>query len=128
MQFQLLLTRLNKQVYPIIKCFSKWSTLPLVQKTISTCSFKGNSLAQQDDDFKKFYNITNHQAVKLTRTLECSHWQQNPDFETYRSEGRADHQKVIDVMSTRLSSPVCHANYDNYFLSYILSYIQTMIF
>ena len=67
-------------------------------------------LAEIDNDSTKVYNITNH-AVKMR--LECSQHQQRPIFEKYRSYGRADYQKMIDIMSTRPFSPVCHTNIDN---------------
>ena len=59
-------------------------------------------LAEKDNDFTKVYNITNHHSVKMR--LECSHHQQKPIFEKYRRYGRADYQKMIEVMSTRPSS------------------------
>ena len=72
---------------------------------------KFNILAEKDDDFTKVYNITNDHAVKMR--LECSHHQQKPIFEKYRSYARADYQKMIDTMSTLPFSPVCHTNINN---------------
>ena len=72
---------------------------------------KCNILAEKDDNFTKVYNITNHHAVKMR--LECSHHQQKPIFEKYRSYGRVDYQKIIDIISTRSFSPVCNTNIKN---------------
>ena len=69
-------------------------------------------MAEKDNDVTKVYNITNLHAVKMR--LECSHHQQKPIFEKYRSYGRADYQKLNDIMSTRLFSPVCYTNIDMY--------------
>ena len=66
---------------------------------------KCNFLSEKDDDSKKVYNITIHHAVIWK--FEGSHHQQKPIFEMYR---RAKNQKMIDIMSTRLLSPVCHTN------------------
>ena len=81
-------------------------------------------LAEKDNDFTKVYNITNHHAVKMR--LECLHHQQKPIFEKYRSYGRADYQKMIDVMSTRPFSPVCHTNIDNMY-SELCQYTENLI-
>ena len=85
---------------------------------------KGNILAENDNDFTKVYNITYHHAVKMR--LECSHHQQKPIFEKYRSYGRADYQKMIDIMSTRPFSQVCHTNFDTMY-SELCQYTENLI-
>ena len=81
------------------------------------------TLYNPPDDIKYRYEIshfeqildslpkTTQHAVKMR--LECSHQQQKPIFEKYRSYGRAHYRKMIDIMSTRRFSPVCHTNIDN---------------
>ena len=58
--------------------------------------------------------------------LECSHHQQKPIFEKYRSYGKADYQKMIDVISTRPFSPFCHTNIDNMY-SELCQYTENLI-
>ena len=81
-------------------------------------------LAEKDNNFTKVYNITFHHAVKMR--LECSHHQHKPIFEKYRSYGRADYQKIIDIMSTRPFSPVCHTNINNMY-SELCQYTENLI-
>ena len=58
--------------------------------------------------------------------LECSHHQQKPIFKKYRSNRRADYQKMIDNMSTRPFSPVCHTSVDNLY-SELCQYTENIV-
>ena len=95
--------RMLRQVVDVPTCAN--DTIDLVFQR------KCNTLAEKDDDFTKVYNITNHHALKIR--LECSRYQQKPIFEKYRSYGGADYQKMINNISTRPFSPVCHTNIKN---------------
>ena len=85
---------------------------------------KCNIFSERNDNFTKFFNIARHHAVKMR--LECSHHQQKPIFEQYRSYRRAEYQNVIDIMSIRPFSPICHTNIDNMF-SELCQYTETLI-
>ena len=85
---------------------------------------KYNILTEKDDNFTKVYKITNYHAPKAR--LDCSHHKQKPNSEKYLSYGRADYQKMIDIINTQPFSRFCHTNIDNIF-SKLCQYTENLI-